>query len=288
MDGSSNNRDENVLERVRSARGFVFDLDGTLTESGNPGKPLSVCPGAPELLALLGERNIPYVVLTNGTSRLPESFERHLTAVGLPISAGHIMTPASVAADVFRSRGMRRIMVLGVESVWRPLQEAGLEILLPSEGPIDPDTPVDAVFAGWYREFSLDDIEAACYAVQNGASLFAASLVSSFGSGDRRIIGSSRAICDMIESVTGVTAEAMGKPSPVALEFAARRLDKEPSAIAVIGDDPDLEIRMARAGGATAIAVESASYRQKQKAALDTPQPDASVRNLKELLQLLR
>lgn len=289
MDGNNIVQDRDVLERIRGGRGFVFDLDGTLTRSGSPGEPLEVSHGAPELLALLNERNLPYVVLTNGTSRQPDTYERLLTAAGLPISANHIMTPASVAAHTFAERGMRQILVLGIESVWAPLREAGLEVLLPSEEAIDPETPVDAVFAGWYREFSLDEIEAACNAVENGAQLFAASLVKSFRRGNRQVIGSSRAICDVIQSVTGATAESIGKPSPLALKSAAGRLEKDVSEIVVVGDDPELEIRMAREGGATAIAVESDPGRNSNsRDSAEAHRPDATVRNLEELLQLLR
>lgn len=289
MDGSNTIQDVDVLERLRSASGFVFDLDGTLTKSGQPGERFEVNHGAPELLALLNERNLPYVVLTNGTSRQPSTYEHLLTAAGLPVSARHIMTPASVAADFFLSEGFRTVLVLGVESVWAPLRDAGLEVLLPGDDAVDPETRVDAVFAGWYREFSLDEIEVACEAVRNGAALYAASLVKSFRRGSHETIGSSRAICDIIEGVTGASAKAIGKPSSIALQSAAGRLNKDVANIAVVGDDPALEIRMAKENGATAIAVQPGS--RKSNGAATHPeghQPDATVRNLEELLKLLQ
>jgi hypothetical protein len=57
-------------------------------------------------------------------------------------------------------------MVLDCEGVWRPLVDAGLEVAL-STAP-DPGT-VDAVYFGWYREFTVHDLEAACHAVWDGA-----------------------------------------------------------------------------------------------------------------------
>jgi len=47
----------------------------------------------------------------------------------------------------------------------------------------------------------------------------------------------------------------VGKPSLHALRSAARRLGARPARLAVVGDDPELEIPMAHRGGALAIAV---------------------------------
>jgi 4-nitrophenyl phosphatase len=289
---SSSTREMNIntgIERVRNARGFVFDLDGTMVLGNKNNEGLQVLDGAAELLALLSDRDIPYVVLTNGTVRPPEAYERKLTAAGLPVTASRIMTPASVAADHFVSEGMKRVLVLGVEGVWKPLRDAGLEVLLPSEEAIDPDTQFDAVFVGWYREFVLDEIEAAVHAVNGGAKLFAASLVPFFATQGGRAMGSSRAVSAMITSLTDVEAEAIGKPSPFALRSAARRLGREASEIAVVGDDPDLETLMALEGGAVAVGVQSGVAGAKDFAGLpDDRAPHLTVTGVSELLDVLK
>jgi NagD protein len=52
-----------------------------------------------------------------------------------------------------------------------------------------------------------------------------------------------------------VAPTVVGKPSVEALRTAARRLGAAPDELAVVGDDPELEVPMAHAGGAFAIAV---------------------------------
>jgi NagD protein len=47
----------------------------------------------------------------------------------------------------------------------------------------------------------------------------------------------------------------MGKPSMHALRFAAKKLGVPVRAVGVVGDDPGVEIVMARRGDATALAV---------------------------------
>ena len=241
-----------INERLKAARAYLFDLDGTLVLGDKNNQSLDVLPGAAELLALLHSRSIPFGVLTNGTVRPPAAYKVKLAQAGLDIPEQRIMTPSTVAADYFLGRGCKTILVLGVEGVWKPLSDAGLEVILPPQG--DPHT-ADAVFVGWYREINMDEVEAACNAVWNGAGLFDASLVPFFATKSGRALGSSRAISAMITSITGRRATALGKPSQHALRSAARRLGCKPAEMVVVGDDPELEVRMARKGGALAVAV---------------------------------
>lgn len=275
-----------AIERLRAARGFLFDLDGTLVLGDKHNKALRALPGAMELLTLLKDRNVPFAALTNGTVSTPAAYETKLADAGLDIPASHIMTPASVAAEYFSHLGMKRILVLGVEGVWRPFEDAGLEVILPARDDTDPET-ADAVFVGWYREFHMDEIEAACRAVWAGAGLFAASLVPFFATREGRALGSSRAISAMITSVTDQHPRALGKPAPEALENAASILECKTSEMAVVGDDPHLEIPMAHTGGALAIAVQTGIAGQQDFDDLpESARPHLALKSVEELYEL--
>ena len=80
-----------------------------------------------------------------------------------------MLTPAVSAAGLFTRRGHRRVMALGNDGLADPLREAGIEGVLLTQG-----SQVDAVLA-WYREFSMDALEAACEAVWQGALLYSCS-----------------------------------------------------------------------------------------------------------------
>ncbi len=239
------------MARLRKARGFIFDMDGTLVLGNKANKNLDPLPGALELTNHLKAIGIPFVVFTNGTVRTPAAYIEMLRPTGFPIADGAMMTPSSVAADYLARSEFRRILVLGCEGVWRPLEEAGLEVVLPDAEVGD----VDAVYVGWYREFTMSDIEAACEAVWNEAALFTASSVPFFATNKGRAMGTSFVITAAITAVTGKEAVVLGKPSMEALDYAARILGIDKSAMAVVGDDPELEMGMARAGGALAVAV---------------------------------
>jgi len=242
-----------LRDRLAGARGWIFDMDGTLVlgDRGNHG--LAPLPGAADLLRWVTQRGLPYVVFTNGTNRTPAHFARVLREAGLDVPDDQMMTPASSAAVMLARRGHARVMVLGGEGLAVPLRTAGITVVPPSE----EARPVDAVFAGWFPEFTMPALEAAVHAVWDGAALFSASETPFFATAQGRALGTSRAISAMIRSLTGCRLTVTGKPSREALRAAAARLGVPAARVAVVGDDPLLEVPMAHRGQALAIAVDT-------------------------------
>ena len=162
-------------ERLAAARGWIFDMDGTLVLGDRVNHGLRPLPGAAEMLAWVRSRGLPYVVFTNGTNRAPGHFARVLREdAGLDVPDARMMTPASSAAVMFARRGYARVMVLGGPGLTGPLREAGIETVPPVAGEGSAHG-VDAVLVGWFPEFTMPALEAACHAVWAGASLFSAS-----------------------------------------------------------------------------------------------------------------
>ena len=87
--------------------------------------------------------------------------------------------------------------------------------------------------------------------------------------------------------VTGVEPELTGKPSQHALRFVAGRLGVKPERVAVIGDDPRVEIEMARGGGAIGIGVTTGTTSREAWAAQDeVRRPHHVINSLAEFLPL--
>jgi NagD protein len=232
-------------------QGFVLDMDGTLVLGDRNNKGLAPLPGAGELLATFEDLAIPFCLFTNGTTRTPEQYADTLQAAGLRVTPERMLTPTSAALDLFLELGHRRVMVLGGKGITEPLEAAGIETLPPLRG-----TQCDAVMAGWYRqELTFDALEAACFAVFDGAAMYSASQSLFFATAEGKSLGTSRAISAVVRDITGCEVTVVGKPSVRALHTAARRLGLAPADLAVVGDDPELEVPMAHAGGAMAIAV---------------------------------
>ncbi len=233
-------------------RGFMFDLDGTLLLSDRTLGGYEVLPGAIEVLSELAAKAIPYLVLTNGSAYPPPEQAQRLRGLGLPVADDRMFTPSSVAADVMARRGVCRALVLGGRGVGYALIQAGIETVFTAE---PRATEVDAVYVGWHPECHMKDIEAACQAIWGGAKLYVASDVPFFATRQGRTMGYSYAIVGAIRRMTKVPMILTGKPSAHAMRFVARQLRIPVREVGVVGDDPAVEIIMARRGGATAFGV---------------------------------
>jgi 4-nitrophenyl phosphatase len=240
--------------RLHEVRGFVFDLDGTLVLGDRHNQGLVPLPGAIEIIDWARRRGVPFVVFTNGTTKTPRELAGVLRGIGFDVPDDAMMTPATSAVTVLARRGHRRVLVLGGDGLAGPLREAGLEVVSASG---DGRPEADAVLAGWYPEFTLAALEAACHAVWGGAALYSCSQAIFFASAQGRALGTSRAISAMIKDLTGCRVNLVGKPSLDALRSAAARLGVRPHELAVVGDDPELEVPMAHRGRALAVAVAS-------------------------------
>jgi 4-nitrophenyl phosphatase len=240
-------------DRLRGVRGFVFDLDGTLVLGDRNNRGLVPLPGALEITRWASRRGLPFVTFTNGTTKPPAELARTLRGIGFDVPDEAVLTPASSAVAVLTRRGHRRVLVLGNDGLTAPLLQAGLEVV--PAGDRQPEA--DAVLVGWYPEFGMAALEAACHAVWGGAAVYSASQSLFFATAQGRAIGTSRAISAMLKSLTGCRVNLVGKPSLDALRTCAGRLGLRTSELAVVGDDPDLEVPMAHRGRALAIAVGS-------------------------------
>ncbi|CCG02232.1 HAD-IIA family hydrolase [Blastococcus saxobsidens] len=277
--------DTAVLDRLRQVRGFVLDMDGTLVMGDRNNQGLVPLPGALDLVPALVDLGFGFCVYTNGTVKTPAQCADALRRLGLPVTAEQALTPASTAVDVFLERGHRRVMVLGGKGITEPLEAAGIETVPPLRG-----TDCDAVMAGWYRqELSFEALEAACFAVFDGAEFYSASQSLFFATAEGRSLGTSRAISAVVRDVTGCEVTVVGKPSLRALQTAARRLDVSPAELAVVGDDPELEVPMAHAGGAFAVAVHTGIGHAESYAELPAEvRPHLDLPDVGELARLLR
>jgi ribonucleotide monophosphatase NagD (HAD superfamily) len=205
-----------------------------------------------------------------------------LRGLGLAVADDRMFTPSSVAADVMARQGIRRVLVLGNRGVGFALEAAGIQTLFTGE---PGATEVDAVFVGWHPECHMKDIEAACQAIWAGAKLYVASDVPFFATRHGRSMGYSYAIVGAIRRMTKAPMILTGKPSLHAMRFVARKLGVPVREVAVVGDDPAVEIIMAHRGGATAFGVTTGVMKQEDwERETGKRRPHFVINDLRELL----
>jgi HAD superfamily hydrolase (TIGR01450 family) len=253
-----------AARRLPPIKGFMFDLDGTLLLSDRSLGGYELLPGAVETLTALKSRGIPFVVLTNGSAYPPPEQAAKLRALGLPVEDAQMLTPSSVTAHVMTRAKVRRVLVLGRRGVGFALAQAGIEVFFPGEPGAEQ---VDAVYVGWHPDCTMKDIEAACQAIWSGAKFYVASDVPFFATRGGRTIGYSYAIVGAVRRMTRAPIILTGKPSAHAMRFIARQLGVKVREVGVVGDDPGVEVIMARRLGATAFGVTTGVMDAKEWAA---------------------
>jgi 4-nitrophenyl phosphatase len=262
----------------------MFDLDGTLILSDRSLSGYRLLPGAVEVLKELQSRGVPFVVLTNGSAYPVAEQAPKLRALGLPIADDALLTPNTVASDLMPRRGVKRVLVLGTPGVGQSLAEAGLEVVFTGQ---DRAEQVQAVYIGWHPDCGMKDIEAACAAIWNGAELYVASDVPFFATSSGKMMGYSHAIAAAVRKITHAPMTLTGKPSLHALRLVAKKLGVPMRRVAVVGDDPVVEMIMARRGKAIGFGLTTGFTTAQDWAAQPSDRrPHRIAHNLGEILQM--
>ena len=209
------------------AKGFLIDMDGVIY-SGN-----ALIPGADKFIAELNERKVPYLFLTNNSQRTPRDVINKLAGLGIEAEESSVFTSAMATGwFLARMKPHGTAYVLGEGGLLTSLHENGYSLVTQ-----DPDF----VVVGEGRNFTLEMVNNAVDMILNGAKLVATNLDPSPKKKGWNNLGI-KAVIAMIEEATGIRAFSVGKPSPVMMRVARKRLGLETANTTMIGDTMDTDI----------------------------------------------
>ena len=266
------------LDRLRSARAFIFDMDGVLYRGNDP------LPGVSELLAAIQRRGADYVLATNNSMASPEQYEARLGVMGLSVPASRIQTSGTATRDYLKHHlpAGAAVYVVGMPGLKEQIHDiGGFAVAEPAEGVSN----TAAVVCGLDQTFTYDKLKAAFFAIRAGAIFIATNIDSSLPT-ETGFVPGAGTIVAAIRTATGVTPTVIGKPSPEVLIQAALDLGASPSESVMIGDRLDTDILAGnRANMLTAMVLTGVSSMEDIPAS--EAKPDLVVAGLPELRQLL-
>jgi HAD superfamily hydrolase (TIGR01450 family) len=269
---------------LAEADAFVFDVDGTLVLSDDPNAGsggLVALPGAADVLRQVRQRGKQLALFTNGTGQVPRAVAEKLRGVGIDVKDEEVLTPAVIAAEYIRCQYPgQTVLAFGTPGVLDPLRQADIQLASLEDAP-----RAGVVLIGADPEFTYKKLEAACSAVWAGAPLLVTSMAAYFASRGGRMPSTSGAIAAGIRHVTGAEPTIVGKPSALVIEVLAGVFGTTPDRLTIIGDDLDLEIRMARTAGAFSVLVLSGTSHESDLGSVSAAhQPDLVVPVVGDLL----
>jgi NagD protein len=208
-------------------KGFLIDMDGVIYSGMN------LIPGADRFIAQLQEREIPFLFMTNNSQRTPIDVVNKLTDLGIKVSESHVFTSAMATAHFLAwQRPNGTAYVLGEGGLITSLHENGYSMV--------SSTP-DFVIVGEGRNFTLEMVNHAVDLILGGAKLIATNLDPSPKRKGWNNLGI-KAVVAMLEEATGIDAMSVGKPSPIMMRAARKKLNLSTSETTVIGDTMTTDI----------------------------------------------
>lgn len=246
-----------TYDRLRSAKGFVFDMDGVIYLGSR------LLPGVNDLFDSLRLRDIPFVLGTNNSTATQQDFVDRLAAMGVTVDADHIQTSTTVTREVLQADASladdAMILCVGQPSIPSILQEGTKFRILGEDG--DPKD-ADVVVAGLDFDFTYRKMARAVEAIAHGAKFIATNADDRLPNETGYQPGAGACIAG-ISVASRVEPLIIGKPEPLMMRKAAEHMGLDPAEVVMVGDRLDTDVLSAqRAGMMTALVLTGLTTRE--------------------------
>ena len=218
---------ENTIEKIKSKSGFIIDMDGVIYHGNR------LLPGVTEFVAWLENEGKKYLFLTNSPERTPKELHEKLKRLGINADEDHFYTSAlATASFLSNQKPDGSAYIIG---------DAGLIHAMYSVGYTVNNVNPDYVVVGDTHGYNFEKIELAVNLVLRGARLIGTNPDVS-GPVENGISPSTKALIAPIEIASGKNAYYVGKPNPLMMRIALKRLGVKREETIVIGDRMDTDV----------------------------------------------
>ncbi len=218
---------KNVIRNIKQKKGFICDMDGVLYHGNR------LLPGVAEFIRWLHDEKKNFLFLTNSSERSPRELQEKLSRLGIEVDKTHFYTSALATAMFLSNQHPNgSAFIVG---------EAGLINALYNVGYTMNNVDPDYVVVGETRTYSYEKIEQAINLVIKGARLIGTN-PDVTGPTENGIAPATKALIAPIEVATGRTAYFVGKPNPLMMRNALKKLKCSREETIIIGDRMDTDV----------------------------------------------
>lgn len=216
-----------MIEQIRNKKAFICDMDGVIYH----GKRL--LDGVREFVDWLKAEKKEYLFLTNSSERSPKQLSEKLAGMGVEIGPEHFITSALATATFLNSQMPgARVYAIG---------EYGLSEALMAVGCVLTDEHPDYVVLGETEDYTHEKITKGIRMVMAGAKLIGTNPDIS-GPSEAGVIPACKSLIAPIELASGKQAYFIGKPNPLIMRSALKRVGCRREDSVIIGDRMDTDI----------------------------------------------
>ncbi|OQY33526.1 MAG: HAD family hydrolase [Spirochaetaceae bacterium 4572_59] len=215
------------MDKLQNKKAFICDMDGVIYHGNR------LLPGVPEFINWLRKEDKKFLFLTNSSERSPRELQQKLSRLGVEVSEENFYTSALATADFLKNQCPGgSAYVIGEAGLTNALYDAGF-----SMNDINPDY----VIVGDSRSYNMENLIHAVNLVINGAKLIGTN-PDLTGPVEKGIAPSTGALISPIELSTGCKAYFVGKPNPLMMRSALKRISCKREETAIVGDRMDTDI----------------------------------------------
>jgi 4-nitrophenyl phosphatase len=263
-----------VLE-LSKARGFVLDMDGVLYRGDEP------LPGLSDFVATCDARGVPFVFVTNNSMRTPDQYVAKLADMGVAVAAGRIVTSGISVLEYLTEHFPRgtRVYIIGMPALHEVLINDDTGYVLDATSP-------ELIVCGSDLTLTYEKLKIATLAIRRGAAWVATNPDPTLPVEEGLWPGAG-AILAALRATTEAEPLVVGKPEPVMMQQALRRMGVPPTEAVMVGDRLDTDILGGiRSGMTTALVL--TGVETPATLAAQAIKPDYVLRDLAELVERMR
>lgn len=258
---------------MQKQKGYMIDLDGTMFHGTR------IVDGAKEWIDYLLAQKIPFIFLTNNSSRTPSQAAKHMLDMGFEgIEPKHFYTSAMASASYIRKTyPERKAYYIGELGLREALEQEGFTLVNGT------DMTADFVFIGLDRKATYETYSDAVKQLVKGAVLV--------GTNNDRILLSEKganvgngSVVALFEHVIHKESIKIGKPYEPILTEALAFMGLEKEDVVIVGDNLETDIALGERFKVETLLVLTGVHRREDVAVYNI-HPTHIIDNLKEMIK---
>ncbi|MEI5991931.1 TIGR01457 family HAD hydrolase [Enterococcus termitis] len=222
-------------------QGYLIDLDGTIYL----GK--EVIPAGKRFVEQLQERNLPFLFVTNNTTKTPEAVaDRLAQEFDIHVSAKTVYTASLATIDYMKDQGKgNKVYVIGESGLVDLILAAGFEW--------DEEKP-DFVVVGLDTEINYEKFATAALCIRNGATFIGTNPDKSIPT-ERGLLPGAGSFISLVQTATQTDPIMIGKPNAIIMNEALKVMHLNNDEVIMVGDNYETDIQSGLQNGIDSLLV---------------------------------
>lgn len=224
-----------------SYKGYLIDLDGTIYLGED------LIPAGKRFVERLQEMHIPYMFVTNNTTKTPADVKQRLyEKFELTVPEAAVYTATSATVDYMNELGKgKKVYVIGEAGLKEGILAAGFELT---------EHQPDYVVVGLDTQISYEKLTIATLAIRAGAHFIGTNPDKNIPT-ERGLLPGAGSLIALLKTATNTEPVIMGKPTAIIMTSALKKLGMSKQDVVMVGDNYETDIKAGIQNGIDSLLV---------------------------------